>query len=148
MYSKLCVSLALLCFVAAPLISRTVSAEAMKWVDEKGKVHYGDRVPEKYRKSAEPVELQEAPRQGLDEEELKALKRKTSNYEKQVAQQRKAEEREKRKRAKKASLAPAHPHKPPGQPVNSAETCTLVKPLIEYAASTKPLNKTNGSPAK
>ena len=109
MYSKLCVSLALLCFVAAPLISRTVSAEAMKWVDEKGKVHYGDRVPEKYRKSAEPVELQEAPRQGLDEEELKALKRKTSNYEKQVAQQRKAEEREKRKRAKKASLAPVTP---------------------------------------
>lgn len=36
--------------------SSAVSESKMhKWVDEKGKIHYGDRVPEQYRDSAEAM---------------------------------------------------------------------------------------------
>ena len=31
-------------------------AEILKWVDEKGRVHYGDKVPEKYKEKSETVE--------------------------------------------------------------------------------------------
>ena len=34
-----------------------VQAEIYKWVDENGKTHFGDRVPEKYQKKAGKVEV-------------------------------------------------------------------------------------------
>ena len=33
-------------------------AEILKWVDEKGRVHYGDKVPEKYKEKSETVETE------------------------------------------------------------------------------------------
>lgn len=44
---------ALLLLAALP-----VQAENYKWVDEKGRTHFGDVVPEKYRKSATPMATQ------------------------------------------------------------------------------------------
>lgn len=34
-------------------------AQVVKWTDEHGKVHYGDKAPEQYRESSEPVVLNE-----------------------------------------------------------------------------------------
>ena len=40
------------------VFSLPAHAEIFKWVDENGKVHYGDRVPERYQKRADNVELE------------------------------------------------------------------------------------------
>lgn len=38
-------------------VSDMASAQIIKWTDEHGKVHYGDTVPESYRKSSETIEV-------------------------------------------------------------------------------------------
>lgn len=38
------------------LLNGSVMAEIVKWTDENGRVHFGDRVPEKYAKQSEKVE--------------------------------------------------------------------------------------------
>jgi hypothetical protein len=43
--------------MAALLVFGTVQAQVSKWVDEKGTVHYGDAIPDKYRDSAKAVAL-------------------------------------------------------------------------------------------
>ena len=45
-----------LCFLLVIVWSSAASAEVYKWVDENGKVHFGDRAPEK--KSAEEISAQ------------------------------------------------------------------------------------------
>jgi hypothetical protein len=39
------------------ILALPAQAEIYKWVDEKGKTHFGDRVPEKYQKKADNVEV-------------------------------------------------------------------------------------------
>lgn len=40
-------------------IQQAAQAEVLKWVDENGRTHYGDVVPEKYRTPPKPVKLQD-----------------------------------------------------------------------------------------
>ncbi|TVZ37309.1 uncharacterized protein DUF4124 [Alteromonadaceae bacterium 2753L.S.0a.02] len=44
----------LIVLTAMPTVA---TAGVVKWTDEHGKVHYGDRVPEKYKEKAEQVEV-------------------------------------------------------------------------------------------
>ena len=44
-------------FLILLVLAFPVQAEIYKWIDEKGKTHFGDRVPEKYQKKADNVEL-------------------------------------------------------------------------------------------
>ncbi|HXC41265.1 MAG TPA: DUF4124 domain-containing protein [Burkholderiales bacterium] len=46
-----------LCAVAGA----AAAADVYRWVDEKGKVHYGDTVPDKYKKVAKLVAAQDVP---------------------------------------------------------------------------------------
>jgi hypothetical protein len=55
------------------VIAFPAQAEIYKWVDEKGKTHFGDRVPEKYQKKADNVEVN--IRQPTEEEIAEAEKR-------------------------------------------------------------------------
>ena len=50
-----------------------LNAGAYRWVDEQGKVHYGDRPPSKNK--ATPVELRPAPPPGRDDGERRAKTR-------------------------------------------------------------------------
>ena len=45
---------ALILFIA--LSSATYAAEVFRWVDEKGEVHYGDSVPERYKQKAKKLD--------------------------------------------------------------------------------------------
>lgn len=38
-------------------------AELFKWVDENGKTHYGDRVPERYQKQQKALKVEKSPSQ-------------------------------------------------------------------------------------
>ena len=44
-------------FLIFLVLAFPVQAEIYKWVDENGKTHFGDRVPEKYQKKAGNVEV-------------------------------------------------------------------------------------------
>jgi hypothetical protein len=44
-------------FLVLLFLAFPVQAEIYKWVDENGKTHFGDRVPEKYQEKADNVEL-------------------------------------------------------------------------------------------
>lgn len=48
--------LGILALTSAVLASPLAQADIVKWIDENGKVHYGDRVPEKYKDQIEIVE--------------------------------------------------------------------------------------------
>lgn len=39
------------------LASQAAFSQIVKWTDEDGRVHYGDRIPEKYRENSEEVHL-------------------------------------------------------------------------------------------
>lgn len=51
------------CIVVALLLQSVVAqgAEVFKWLDEKGQVHYGNQVPEKYKSRAHSLPLSVAP---------------------------------------------------------------------------------------
>ncbi len=74
--------------LALALTSTSASAEIYRWVDENGKVHYGDKIPAKYAKT----EQQKLNKQGLTvetrqrqqtEEELEAIRREAEARQKQ-----------------------------------------------------------------
>ncbi len=102
---KLAVVIALLCSAA------TFGGEIVKWVDEEGKVHYGDRVPQKYKEQAEVVDA-EAPMLGLSKEEITAQQRATAEYERQVEIQRRID-------SQKKEQQPAFQHNPASSPKNT-----------------------------
>lgn len=52
--NRLYLSLSFAAFVST--LACSASAEILKWVDEKGKVHYGDRVPPEYQQRSEVIE--------------------------------------------------------------------------------------------
>ncbi|WP_075186703.1 DUF4124 domain-containing protein [Teredinibacter haidensis] len=87
----------LLALVAITVLAPPLFAEgdevkqASKWVDEDGRVHYGDTIPEKYRNKAEAINLEEAPKQGLSDKEIAAQKRKTATYQRHLDLTRKSE---------------------------------------------------------
>ena len=43
-------------FLILLVLAFPVQAEIYKWIDEKGKTHFGDRVPEKYQKKADGLQ--------------------------------------------------------------------------------------------
>lgn len=47
----------LVIFYFCVISCNVVLADIVKWVDENGKVHFGDRVPEKYRDQVEDVDV-------------------------------------------------------------------------------------------
>ncbi len=78
---------------ALALTSTFASAEIYRWVDENGKVHYGDKIPAKYAKT----EQQKLNKQGLTvetrqrqqtEEELEATRREAAARQKQREKER------------------------------------------------------------
>lgn len=89
-------------------LSSTSFADIMKWVDENGKTHYGDKVPEKYQTQAKPIDTKNSnfiENENLDanneqfqklrsEEEVKDKARKLE-AERAAEIQRQKEEREK-----------------------------------------------------
>ncbi|MBI2153818.1 MAG: DUF4124 domain-containing protein [Candidatus Rokubacteria bacterium] len=57
-------SLLALSLLAVALAPSVALAQAYRWVDEQGKVHYSeglDSVPSKYRSTAKPIEFPKAP---------------------------------------------------------------------------------------
>lgn len=83
------------------LFSASVCMSQVKWVDEKGRVHFGDRLPDGYEGQAEEVELKPAPSLGATEEEIKKMERER----KEAERRRKREEYLESKRAAKAREA-------------------------------------------
>jgi len=95
-----------LALYAALLICAPLGAEVYKWVDEKGKVHFGDRVPTKYSESAETLESTEAPLQGLSEEEIAEQERKNAEYQRSVQSKSRASEQDRTYRQPVEDSAP------------------------------------------
>lgn len=86
----------LLLIASTVLFSIAAHAEIYRWVDEDGKVHYGDRIPAKYAKT----EQQKLNNQGL---ELERREREKTDKERALAAQQAAEK--KREDAEKAERA-------------------------------------------
>ena len=88
------------------LLASPVSAEIYKWVDEKGKVHYGDRVPEKYKDQAGDagVEVRQPTEEEIAEAEARAREMKMSRM--QMEASKKRAEREAARAARKAASNP------------------------------------------
>ncbi|WP_052692217.1 DUF4124 domain-containing protein [Teredinibacter purpureus] len=93
--------------------SPLLSAEMVKWTDEKGQIHYGDTVPKEYRTEAETVELKEAPTLGMSDEEIKALENKTNAYQMKIERERLLQERHEQYEAYKNSQKPRTAASPP-----------------------------------
>jgi len=66
-------SLASLAVVVA--VAGTAHAELFKWVDENGKTHYGDSVPERYQQKQKPLKLDKAPSQADRDEALQRVQK-------------------------------------------------------------------------
>jgi hypothetical protein len=49
-----------------------LGGEVFKWVDENGKVHYGESVPERYKRNAKKVDLTDVEGSSAQQEEAKA----------------------------------------------------------------------------
>lgn len=76
------------------LISISINAqEVVKWIDENGKTHYGDKVPDQYRNTAEKVETDisvVSPEQDVSKQNrqhVRQLKREDKQEDKQKARQ-------------------------------------------------------------
>jgi len=78
----------------------TMAEPIKKWVDEAGKVHYGNTKSEKYIDSAETLKIRDTYDQGAYEEGLKRHKE-TETLGQQYEKERLADEKEKRKAEKK-----------------------------------------------
>lgn len=61
MKTRSLLSLASLAFLVA--VAGTANAELFKWVDENGKTHYGDSVPERYQQKQQSLKVDKAPSQ-------------------------------------------------------------------------------------
>ncbi|MGO1692189.1 MAG: DUF4124 domain-containing protein [Marinobacter sp.] len=64
-------------FLAGALLAvlswSVVSAEVYKWLDEAGNIHFGDRVPEKYRQAGEAVDVQMRQPTAADRQKAEAV---------------------------------------------------------------------------
>lgn len=77
------------------IASTTQAEEVVKWVDEKGHVHFGDQPPKGSNTKTEVIQVQEALKLGLSAEELAQQKRKTQAYKREL-ESRNLEEKEER----------------------------------------------------
>lgn len=84
----------LACLLGTPCLAE----EVVKWVDDQGRVHFGDAPPQDKNVKAEIIEVKEAPKLGLTEEELEKQRRKTREYQSEI-RNRDAREREMREYA-------------------------------------------------
>ena len=53
----------LLSLAIALALAGVAHAELFKWVDENGKTHYGDRVPDRYQKQQKALKVEKSPSQ-------------------------------------------------------------------------------------
>lgn len=100
-----------LCFVLITCMCCSIPALAQihRWVDENGKVHFGDRIPEKYKGSAEPVETKditivspEADIHRKNRQQFQKMENESKNKQKQKRMQEKQQKSaQKRKKNKK-----------------------------------------------
>jgi len=93
------------------------AADIYRWVDENGKVHISDTVPEKYRKSAKRIDsgqYEVTPQQRAAAEALAERDRERARTSAAVAEQKKAAAAQKAKAAApQAAAKPAAPLAPP-----------------------------------
>ncbi len=102
--AKVIVNKSILITLLCLLYSAAAVAGVVKWVDENGKVHYGDRVPEKYKDQAEQVEMDNMSVVGQEAETKDANRQYTQKLKQQdyrEQQQQKRELEKQRKAAKK-----------------------------------------------
>jgi len=63
------------------LLMPAYAEEVVKWVDDQGRVHFGDAPPPDKSIEAEVMEVKEAPKLGLTEQELQEQRNRTRKYE-------------------------------------------------------------------
>lgn len=97
----------LLSLAVALAFSGAAHAELFKWVDENGKTHYGDRVPERYQKQRKALQVQKAPSQADRDAAVQRLQ-KERNAADALTAQRNAKAEAAGKPAKPAAAAPAN----------------------------------------
>lgn len=74
-----------------PGLMASAWSDIVKWVDEDGKVHYGDRVPDQYKEKAEVIEKDEVQFVGPEED----VRRQNQQYSSSLRQQDRAEQQRK-----------------------------------------------------
>ncbi|WP_028885066.1 DUF4124 domain-containing protein [Teredinibacter turnerae] len=95
-------------------------ADAVKWVDEKGRVHFGDRPPANTAVETEIVELKEAPKLGLTSEELNEQRKRVNDY--------RAELRRQEVEREQASQLPQTDKRKPITTPPTREECAMLHP--------------------
>jgi|GEM_PF-3667424 len=111
----------LLTAFALTLIAGTANAEVKKWVDENGQIHFGDRAPIKHEGEVEVVELKEAPKLGLSEQEIADQQRRIADYKRQLELDRSTNTGDSQNRGKTQPPAQSNTHST--RPAMSREEC-------------------------
>lgn len=88
------------------LLSPVALSDAVKWVDEQGHVHFGDRPPDNQKVETEAVELKEAPKTGMTEAELAEQRKRVNSYKAEVQRQEYLERQPQTNSDKNTSPAP------------------------------------------
>ncbi len=79
-------SLLSLAIALALALAGAAHAELFKWVDENGKTHYGDRVPDRYQKQQKALKVEKAPSQADRDAAVQRLQKERSAVEALKAQ--------------------------------------------------------------
>ena len=108
-------ALGIICLMATAAVASTV----YRWVDEQGKVHYSDLVPERYRNTAKPVDA--PPAEPTPEQQRAALERAQSEKAKALAPS--VDRSSPTEGAQPASAASAPSRKRPAQVPNDQTDC-------------------------
>lgn len=116
-----------ICILALGLLSSsaTLATVVYRWVDERGRTHVSDVVPDRYRKSAKPVNL--GPYEVSPEDKRQAEER--AARDKAAASMRKPGQSEPASQA--ASAASALPTRRPSQGVTSTTDCATWRRLYQ-----------------
>jgi hypothetical protein len=102
--------------LAVPMLAATI----YRWVDDQGQVHFSDVVPEKYRKTAKPIDAPAGPSM---EQQHEAAER-AAKDKARAAQMSKDRESNKATAPASASTAPASVKRPPMAPDESTDCDT------------------------
>lgn len=115
--------------IAITLATLPVRAEeAVRWVDDKGRVHFSDKAPTNQKDKVETVKLPEAPKQGLSEQEVEDLKKKANSYTHQLELERTIANENQQRQA--SSGNPPAPTPPPTSSKMTREDCRNQYPKI------------------
>jgi len=105
------------------LVSPPYAADVYRWVDENGKVHFSDVVPEKYRKSARKMA---SPQQAPTEEQRKEAEARAAQDKERAGQ---TENRKADANAKKDVSPPAAPQSQPKPVIDENTDCATLHRL-------------------